>query len=137
MMHIKIILSVILIAGLTGCATTKSDVADSELNQLRVRVCELESELREKDEEINYLQGQLGEPKEKDAEYIGDEKVKHVKTPKNIQTALKNAGFYKGPVDGKIRKKTKKAVKEFQRANGLTADGVVGKKTWAELKKYL
>ena len=54
-----------------------------------------------------------------------------------IQTALKNAGFYTGEVDGKIGHKTKKAVEEFQKANGLQADGKVGSKTWAALSKYL
>ncbi len=54
-----------------------------------------------------------------------------------IQTALKNAGFYTGAVDGKIGPKTKKAVEEFQKANGLTGDGKVGPKTWSVLSKYL
>ena len=31
---------------------------------------------------------------------------------------------------------TKKAIKEFQKANGLRADGVVGAKTWELLSKY-
>lgn len=56
---------------------------------------------------------------------------------KDIQTALKAAGFYAGAVDGKIGPKTKKAIVEFQRAKGLKADGKVGPKTWAELEKYL
>jgi peptidoglycan hydrolase-like protein with peptidoglycan-binding domain len=59
------------------------------------------------------------------------------KTPKNIQTALKNAGLYDGPIDGKVGPKTKKAIKEFQSSHSLVADGVVGKKTWKELSKYL
>jgi peptidoglycan hydrolase-like protein with peptidoglycan-binding domain len=56
---------------------------------------------------------------------------------KEIQTALKAAGFYTGNVDGKIGPKTKKAIMEFQKANGLKADGKVGPKTWAALEKYL
>jgi len=58
-------------------------------------------------------------------------------TPIEIQTALKNANFYTGAIDGKIGPKTKKAVAEFQKANGLTADGRVGPKTWNALGKYL
>ena len=54
-----------------------------------------------------------------------------------IQTALTNAGFYSGKVDGKIGPKTKKAVEEFQKANGLQADGKVGPKTWVLLSKHL
>ena len=51
---------------------------------------------------------------------------------KEIQTAVKNAGFYAGAIDGKIGPKTRSAIEEFQKAKGLKADGVVGKKTWAE-----
>jgi murein L,D-transpeptidase YcbB/YkuD len=58
-------------------------------------------------------------------------------TPIEIQTALKNAGFYTGTVDGKLGPKTKKAVAEFQKANGLKADGRVGPKTWNALSKHL
>lgn len=56
---------------------------------------------------------------------------------KDIQTALKNAGFYTGSIDGKIGPKTKSAIMEFQKAKALKADGKVGPKTWAELEKYL
>jgi peptidoglycan hydrolase-like protein with peptidoglycan-binding domain len=56
---------------------------------------------------------------------------------KDIQKALKNAGFYAGTVDGKIGPKTKKAVEEFQKSKGLKVDGKIGPKTWAELEKYL
>lgn len=56
---------------------------------------------------------------------------------KDIQAALKAAGFYAGNVDGKIGPKTKKAIIEFQKAKGLKADGKVGPKTWMELEKYL
>lgn len=59
------------------------------------------------------------------------------KNNKDIQKALKNAGLYTGPVDGKIGPKTKKAIEEFQNSKGLKADGKVGPKTWAELEKYL
>ena len=56
---------------------------------------------------------------------------------KDIQTALKNAGFYAGSIDGKIGPKSKKAIEAFQAANGLKVDGKVGPKTWAELEKFL
>jgi uncharacterized protein YceK len=56
---------------------------------------------------------------------------------RQTQQALKNAGYYKGSVDGKIGPKTKEAIIKFQKAKGLQADGVVGKKTSAELNKYL
>ena len=54
-----------------------------------------------------------------------------------IQTALKNAGFYTGNIDGKIGSGSKKAIAAFQQSKGLKADGKVGPKTWAALEAYL
>ena len=48
---------------------------------------------------------------------------------KQIQTKLKNWGYYNGSVDGIYGSKTVEAVKYFQRKNGLTADGIAGQKT--------
>jgi peptidoglycan hydrolase-like protein with peptidoglycan-binding domain len=56
---------------------------------------------------------------------------------REIQQALKNAGFYQGTVDGKIGSQTREAIKEFQRVHGLKDDGVVGKQTWAKLNVYV
>jgi peptidoglycan hydrolase-like protein with peptidoglycan-binding domain len=54
-----------------------------------------------------------------------------------IQTALLNAGFDPGKLDGKIGPKTKKAVEAFQKKNNLKVDGRVGPQTWAVLSPYL
>lgn len=43
-----------------------------------------------------------------------------------VQQRLKTLGYYKGTVDGDFGTGTADAVKAFQRANGITADGVVG-----------
>lgn len=56
---------------------------------------------------------------------------------KKIQTALENAGFDPGPIDGKSGPKTKRAIKEFRKSKDLTQDGEVDPKTWGELRKYL
>lgn len=50
-------------------------------------------------------------------------------TVKQYQKDLKRLGFYAGDVDGIAGAKTKAAVKAFQKANGLVADGVYGKMT--------
>ena len=50
-----------------------------------------------------------------------------------IQTKLKNWGYYKGNIDGIYGSQTLKAVKDFQKKNGLTVDGIVGDKTLAAL----
>jgi len=54
-----------------------------------------------------------------------------------IQAALRNAGFYSGAVDGVIGPNTKNAIVEFQRSQGLAADGKVGPATWQALRKHL
>lgn len=56
---------------------------------------------------------------------------------KLIQKVLKKAGFNPGQADGKMGDKTKKAVKAFQQAHGLTADGKIGYKTLLKLATYL
>lgn len=48
---------------------------------------------------------------------------------RTIQTKLKRWGYLNGNVDGIFGSQTKKAVQYFQRKNGLTADGIVGKAT--------
>ena len=50
-----------------------------------------------------------------------------------IQTRLKNWGYYFGAVDGVYGGKTEDAVRYFQRKNGLAADGQVGNLTLAAL----
>ena len=50
-----------------------------------------------------------------------------------LQTALKELGFYTMKVDGKYGKGTVAAVKAFQRKNGLHADGIAGPKTLGKL----
>ena len=52
---------------------------------------------------------------------------------RQIQTKLKNWGYYNGNVDGIYGSKTVNAVKYFQRKNGLTADGIAGTKTLAAM----
>ena len=72
-------------------------------------------------------------PQEVATQLAPDEKTKNMQ----IQTALKNAGYEPGTIDGKLGAKSKKAIKDFQAANGLKADGRVGAKTWAKLSNYL
>lgn len=52
---------------------------------------------------------------------------------KEVQRRLKLWGYYNGSVDGVFGKGTRSAVIAFQKKNGLTADGVVGKSTYKAL----
>ena len=48
---------------------------------------------------------------------------------RQIQTKLRQLGYYKGSIDGIFGSDTKKAVISFQKSCGITADGIAGPKT--------
>ena len=52
---------------------------------------------------------------------------------KDVQTRLYQLGYYTDEIDGQFGSATKAAVIEFQKANGLDADGMVGSETKAIL----
>ncbi|OGW74622.1 MAG: hypothetical protein A2Z72_06140 [Omnitrophica bacterium RBG_13_46_9] len=143
-MWLKVFLSVILLLNLSGCAAHKSSVINAKEEQMQAKIDELENDLRLKDEDMSELEKELEKAKR-----TGGKEPRYSKnlnaprgdmpsaSPRQIQAALRNVGLYDGPIDGKIGKRTKKAIREFQNANGLTADGVVGKKTWLVLSGYL
>ena len=56
---------------------------------------------------------------------------------REIQKALKAAGFDPGPIDGHLGQKTRTAIRDFQTAQGLEPDGKVGPKTWSRLESFL
>lgn len=56
---------------------------------------------------------------------------------KLVQSVLKRIGYNPGSVDGVFGAQTQRAVIEFQRANGLVPDGIVGPATFAALEKFL
>ena len=51
-----------------------------------------------------------------------------------LQTDLKQLGYYYGSITGNFGDKTEDAVKEFQKDKGLPADGVAGSRTLAAVK---
>ena len=157
-MFIRILFGVLFIAGVSGCATTQNKAAQQD--QMQARVTELEKKLEEKDAEIVDLQyevkdlsSKVGSPKTSAAAEPsvpaeppaapaaaakgGNDIIRVAAAPEQVQAALKAAGVYSGKVDGKIGAGTKAAIVAFQRSQGLTADGVVGRKTWDALKTYL
>ncbi|MGG6432665.1 peptidoglycan-binding domain-containing protein [Anoxybacillus sp. D401a] len=56
---------------------------------------------------------------------------------KTLQSWLYRAGFNPGGIDGVYGANTEKAVKEFQKKVGITADGIAGKQTYQALQKYV
>ncbi|MCM8800654.1 MAG: peptidoglycan-binding protein [Candidatus Omnitrophica bacterium] len=130
---------------LSGCATTAKDY---QIQGLRNQIQALEAQIQEKNRQIEYLKESLREA-EKEREEILSKKVDKTEkkaiirekrsqpTVRDIQIALKNAGFNPGAIDGKMGRQTRQAIEAFQRANNLTVDGKVGKETWDLLKNYL
>ena len=125
---------------LSGCATARKQ-KDLEVQALRNQVSVLEAQLQNKEEEIGSLKEALQAKEVAQAQSVRRKRVvaevKCRRTVKQIQVALKNAGYNPGSIDGKMGKQTKNAIRTFQRANGLAVDGRVGKQTWSLLSKYL
>ena len=44
-----------------------------------------------------------------------------------VQTRLARAGYYRGTIDGVMGSETRRAIRAYQSANGLRADGVISK----------
>ncbi len=148
----------ILVVFIAGCTTTRQP---SAINQLQIKVAQLERNIDEKDQEISDLRTQIdqlsSQPSVEDmiipsgaiddetekpfisssVESADDRIIRVVASPKDVQRALKNAGYYEGNIDGKIGQKTKTAISKFQQQNNLKSDGIVGKQTWNELKTHL
>ena len=55
---------------------------------------------------------------------------------RDVQTFLKNAGMYTGNVDGSFGSNMESAVREFQKSQGLTTDGIVGPDTWEAMTGF-
>jgi len=132
----------ILVLLVSGCATAKK--RDLEIQSLRNQISVLEAQIQAKDKEIDNLKEALDEATKQKLVYskgVSDlEVVKEVKSRpsiKQIQLALKKAGFDPGVVDGKMGRLTRNAIRAFQRANNIRADGKVGKDTWNLLRVYL
>lgn len=136
-MRIRVTVCLFFLVMFAGCATTTKG-RDEKMAELQSRITFLETKIERNNQKISSLEEKWS------ALYVDDvvfankksEPSAHM-TTKQIQTALKRAGFYKGAIDGKMGHMTREAIKSFQKANGLTVDGVAGKVTTAHLSKYL
>jgi len=131
-MRLSAIMLMTLLFAVSGCVTTLKSPErqnyEQTIAQLQTKAGSLEVELSKQKDENSSLKQQLTALQKKEV---------RMPNGREIQTALKNGGFYKGDVDGQIGSQTRDAVKKFQQANGINQDGVVGSKTWAILVKYL
>ncbi len=130
----------------SGCATTRPKKVDAQ--DPNAQVATLQSELAAKDQQIQDLQYQLDNAQSplpstnfsSGSSSGSSDKYNLLRVSgvsgTDVQKALKRAGYDPGPVDGRLGKKTKSAIKAFQRKQGLTADGIIGEKTWSALRAY-
>lgn len=136
---IIVVLLPVIIVGLSGCATASKK--ELERQALKNQVSVLEAQIQAKDQEINNLKDALNKSVAEKEQAVAKKgaigEIKSRPKAREIQLALKNAGYYLGSIDGRIGKATKNAIKAFQKANNLTVDGRLGKKTWELLRKYL
>ncbi len=126
-----------------GCATTRARKPEPVAEQ-NAQTTQFQQELQAKDQQIQDLQYQLNNSQQSGGsnystsgrEKGGKSTLIHVPgvTVSDVQKALSRAGYDPGPIDGHMGKKTKSAIKQFQKKNGLAADGVVGEKTWNSMK---
>lgn len=141
---IRFLILFIFLISVTGCATAHKR-KDLEIQGLKNQISVLEAQIQAKDEEISGLRDSLAKASEEEkAEFIKRVSKKKVigeiksrPSVKQIQIALQNAGYNPGSIDSRKGRQTRDAIKAFQKANNLEADGRVGKKTWNLLKEYL
>jgi len=119
---------------------------DQEIQTLQSQVDELNGQLKDQREQLAIQpqdrkkneSGVFNNPKEpQQLNTLPKEFIKVDVSPRDVQSALKNATYYDGPIDGKLGPKSQKAIMDFQMDHNLKSDGVVGKQTWLELKGYL
>ena len=146
----RLLSGVILGVFFAGCASTQPTMS---VNHLEVKVARIEQKTDEQNQEINSLRNEIEDlsselasikrqqttptPIKKPAKKEDDRIIRVSVSPQKVQSALKSAGYYNGNIDGKIGKNTQKAIKSFQEDHDLETDGIVGQKTWLEMKKYL
>lgn len=127
---------ILFLVAFSGCATTDSNYQSLELqdrmDKLETRLQKIETGQTQLE---NMIVNQVSVQTQKRTPII-EKVVIADPSNKDIQAALKNAGFYTGSIDGKIGPKTRDAIMEFQKKNGLKVDGVVGRNTWEVLNEY-
>ncbi|MCX7927175.1 MAG: peptidoglycan-binding protein [Candidatus Omnitrophica bacterium] len=112
-----------------GCATTQTMNCPQDKN--------LKEQLSIQEQQIQQLKAENEKLRQQVLVLSQAKQEVRMPTATEIQTALKNAGYYTGPIDGQIGPQTKEAIQKFQKANNLNPDGVVGSRTWQYLSKYL
>jgi len=132
-----------------GCASTfgaKKEAKKNDTQLLNEQVALLRSELGSLQERLNQVdrgQAELQSELAALSERADQRRRTNITTvPKQlsirqVQTALKKAGYYNDKVDGRNGPATKNGLKKFQKDQGLKADGIIGPNTRQALAAYL
>ena len=132
-----------------GCTTKKRHERDftslqNQIGTLQSDVARLDQSAKDSDMALKSIQERGQAPTSSGTSVLGQLTQGQIyRTPSGfelpaigIQRALKKAGYYQGVLDGKVGSRTKEAIKNFQRDNGLETDGVCGRQTWARLQQF-
>lgn len=157
-MGVRLLGLVFVAVALGGCASVRPQA--QPLSQIQNQVSDMQQRIDEQEKEIVDLKYEVKELSSKSdmARTVtleeselnpvkkssvskpasgADKVIKVAASAADVQKALKGAGLYDGNIDGKIGSRTKSAIMEFQKQHNLKADGVIGQKTWNELKQYI
>ena len=147
--RLTMLVSMVSLIALSGCATKKTekkvDTMQAQVNAMTDELVRLDQSLQDTRAALQTQEGKGG-VSESGASFSSEGAVTGgmYRTPSgfeipsvNIQKALKKAGYYNGTIDGKVGPGTRDAIAALQKDNGLKADGVCGRGTWAKLKSYL
>src|SRR3989338_7412156 len=127
-----------LLFSVTGCATTRAKKPDPKVEQQN-QSAQMQADLQAKDQQIQELEAKVETYEQAlqqntsgysgyagGTSYQSSSKSSVVRASgvsvEDVQRALIRAGFDPGSVDGRAGKKTKAAIREFQRRNNLNAD---------------
>ena len=157
-MNFRFVIGITLMSALIGCTTTKQPAS---ISHLETRVSFIESQLDDQSRDLTQIKSSIEEisirmqsrtistkpvskaqkttqtPPSQASKTKNQQILRVPVIPQKVQIALQNAGYYNGAIDGKLGSGSKKAIKDFQKDHDLESDGIIGKKTWAELKNYL
>ena len=166
MVFLRLFAVILFAVMVSGCATAKPQAGnqlDLKIAELERRLGQKDDQIKDLEFELDQIENSSDKGKEKNNDHEsnrvtvqmpkGEEATATISSaeaaastnglvrvavaPKDVQRALKNAGYYQGEIDGKIGKKTRQAIEDFQKENKLKVDGIVGKQTWQELKTHL
>ena len=96
----------------SGSAVVKSQEGISDLGSLLIQTIMVQQHQQSKD----------------------DNRAPNADRTMKAQQALKAKGFYSGPVDGVMRKKTQQAIESFQQSKHLKVTGTINDETARELR---